>query len=125
MSYLVIAQGATDFEKEFETLEEAKAEVLAFKKSYCKNHDIDSSLDAQENGLDLFEVSDDGSGFEIAYSDHYQACFISKKPENEKEELCLLLDKADFGLTQYSFELVDTWTCRYYLDELRSKISNA
>lgn len=125
MSYLVIAQGTTDFEKEFATLEEAQAEVLAFQEAYCKENDIDSSIDAQGNGLDLFEISEDKSSFESAYSDHYQACFIRKKPEAEKEELQLLLDRADFGLTQYSFELVDTWTCRYFLEELRSKLSNA
>ena len=116
MSYLVIAQGSTDFEKEFATFKEAQAEALAFQDAYCKENDVES--------LDLFEVSEDGSSFEGAYSDHYQACFICKKPENEEEELRLILDRADLGLTQYSFELVDTWTCRRFLEELRSRLSN-
>lgn len=95
--------------KEFDTKEQAISEMKLIEERLLEPM---VSITAEDETS--FELSDCNDG--------YQACFVYEKPQTMKEELLLELDRAYYGLTQYAFELVDSYTCGSHLSRLRELI---
>jgi len=113
--YICEAVGMEEFSKEFETKAEACKELRSFIKRFESDYGI------SEEFSDVYEV--DEEGYEYAFNEDFQACFVCKKPSGRKEQMLLELDRAEIGLIQYQFELQDSSTCKKHLDELRKLIA--
>ena len=105
------AMGKEEFEHTFETKEEAMEMFNQFVEGYRN----------QESQYECFELED--GKFEVAGYEYYQNCSVYERPETVKDILLDLVNHAEQGLTQYQWELADSWTCGCFLDMLKNKIS--
>ena len=109
--YICEAIGEETFVKNFRTKENAQKEMRRLIRRFRRDY---------ASGLECADIDEERpSEFVFGASELFQCFFVYEKPKTLKEKMLLEIERASYGLTQYTYELMDSNTCGAHLDNLR------
>lgn len=125
MAYVVEAKGLEEYIKEFDALDDAVAleeaqRYLAKRiKKAKKDYEISDDLvfaDIDESEGEYFTYGNGGN-------EEFLAIWLHKKPETIFDEIRAELERAEYGMTQYQYELMDSCTCTTHLCNIKELLN--